>query len=73
MAPRPHPQMATEKGPPLTGTMTDASGPAMLAIDLLLTEKRRPRAMFLCVLLGGLTVALILGAYLALSGLIRLS
>ena len=35
-----------------------ALNPKLLAIDLLLAENRRPRAMFLCVLLGGLTVAL---------------
>jgi len=38
-----------------------ALNPKLLAIDLLLTENRRPRAMFLCVLLGGLTVALAIG------------
>jgi hypothetical protein len=34
-------------------------GPA--ALDLLLIENRRPRAMFLCLLLGGMTVALAIG------------
>ena len=38
-----------------------ALNPKLLAIDLLLIENRRPRAMFLCVLLGGLTVALAIG------------
>jgi Sap, sulfolipid-1-addressing protein len=38
-----------------------ALNPKLLAIDLLLMENRRPRAMFLCVLLGGLTVALTIG------------
>ena len=35
-----------------------ALNPKLLARDLLLIENRRPRAMFLCLLLGGLTVAL---------------
>jgi hypothetical protein len=38
-----------------------ALNPKLLAIDLLLIENRRPRAMFLCLLLGGLTVALTVG------------
>jgi Sap, sulfolipid-1-addressing protein len=38
-----------------------ALNPKLLAVDLLLIENRRPRAMFLCVLLGGLTVALTVG------------
>jgi hypothetical protein len=38
-----------------------ALNPKLLAVDLLLIENRRPRAMFLCVLLGGLTVALTIG------------
>ena len=38
-----------------------ALNPKLLAIDLLLIENRRPRAMFLCVLLGGLTVGLTIG------------
>ena len=38
-----------------------ALNPKFLAIDLLLIENRRPRAMFLCVLLGGMTVALTIG------------
>jgi hypothetical protein len=33
----------------------------LLALDLLLIENRRPRAMFLCLLLGGMTVALTVG------------
>jgi Sap, sulfolipid-1-addressing protein len=32
-----------------------------IGIDLLLIENRRPRAMFLCVLLGGLTVGITIG------------
>ena len=38
-----------------------ALNPKLLAIDLLLIENRRPRMMFLCVLLGGLTVGLAVG------------
>jgi hypothetical protein len=38
-----------------------ALNPKLLAIDLLLAENRRPRVMFLCVLLGGLTVGLTIG------------
>jgi Sap, sulfolipid-1-addressing protein len=38
-----------------------ALNPKLLALDLLLVENRRPRAMFLCVLLGGMTVALTVG------------
>lgn len=38
-----------------------ALNPKLLALDLLLIENRRPRAMFLCLLLGGLTVALTFG------------
>ena len=38
-----------------------ALNPKLLAIDLLLIENRRPRAMFLCVLLGGLTVGITIG------------
>ena len=38
-----------------------ALNPKLLAIDLLLIENRRPRAMFLCVLLGGLTVGIAIG------------
>jgi hypothetical protein len=38
-----------------------ALNPKLLALDLLLIENRRPRAMFLCVLLGGLTVGLTVG------------
>jgi Sap, sulfolipid-1-addressing protein len=38
-----------------------ALNPKLLAIDLLLIENRRPRAMFLSLLLGGLTVALTVG------------
>ena len=40
---------------------TAALNPKLLALDLLLIENRRPRAMFLCVLLGGMTVALTIG------------
>src|SRR5215469_10021142 len=35
--------------------------PKLLAIDLLLIENRRPRAMFLCVLIGGMTVGITIG------------
>jgi Sap, sulfolipid-1-addressing protein len=38
-----------------------ALNPKLLAPDLLLIENRRPRAMFLCVLLAGMTVALTIG------------
>ena len=40
---------------------TAALNPKLLAIDLLLIENRRSRAMFSCLLLGGLTVALTIG------------
>jgi len=40
---------------------TAAVNPKLLAVDLLLVENRRPRAMFLCVLLGGLTVGITVG------------
>jgi uncharacterized membrane protein YedE/YeeE len=40
---------------------TAALNPKLLAIDLLLIENRRPRAMFLSVLLGGLTVGITIG------------
>ena len=40
---------------------TAALNPKLLAIDLLLIKNRRPRAMFLCLLLGGLTVGLTIG------------
>jgi uncharacterized membrane protein YedE/YeeE len=38
-----------------------ALNPKLLAIDLLLIENRRPRAMFLCILLGGFTVGITIG------------
>src|SRR4249920_748073 len=38
-----------------------ALNPKLLAIDLLLLENRRPRAMFLCILLGGFTVGITIG------------
>ena len=38
-----------------------ALNPKLLALDLLLIENRRPRAMFVCLLLGGMTVALTIG------------
>jgi hypothetical protein len=41
--------------------IASALNPKLLALDLLLIENRRPRAMFLCVLLGGMTVALTIG------------
>src|SRR5213078_3786177 len=37
------------------------ANPKLLALDLLLIENRRPRAMFLGLLLGGMTVALTIG------------
>jgi hypothetical protein len=40
---------------------TAALNPKLLAIDLLLIENRRPRAMFLCVLIGGFTVGITIG------------
>jgi Sap, sulfolipid-1-addressing protein len=40
---------------------TAALNPKLLAVDLLLAENRRPRAMFLCVLLGGLAVGITIG------------
>jgi hypothetical protein len=40
---------------------TAAVNPKLLAVDLLLIENRRSRAMFLCLLLGGMTVALTVG------------
>ena len=40
---------------------TAALNPKLLGLDLLLIENRRPRAMFLCLLLGGMTVALAIG------------
>jgi len=38
-----------------------ALNPKLLGLDLLLIENRRPRAMFLCVLVGGMAVALTVG------------
>ena len=38
-----------------------ALNPKLLGLDLLLIENRRPRAMFLCLLLGGMAVALTVG------------
>jgi hypothetical protein len=38
-----------------------ALNPKLLAIDLLLIENRKPRAMFLCLLLGGLAVGVTIG------------
>ncbi len=38
-----------------------ALNPKLLALDLVLIENRRPRAMFLCLLLGGMTVAVAIG------------
>ena len=40
---------------------TAALNPKLLAVDLLLIDNRRPRAMFLCLLLGGLTVGVTVG------------
>jgi hypothetical protein len=41
--------------------VTAALNPKLLAIDLLLIKNRRPIAMFVCLLLGGMTVALAIG------------
>jgi uncharacterized membrane protein YedE/YeeE len=38
-----------------------ALNPKLLAIDLLLMQNRRPRAMLLCILIGGLTVGITIG------------
>jgi len=38
-----------------------AANPKLLALDLLLIENRRPRAMFACILAGGLGVAIAIG------------
>lgn len=38
-----------------------ALNPKLLAVDLLLAENQRPRAMFLCLLPGGMTVVLTIG------------
>src|SRR5258708_12594606 len=43
-----------------------ALNPKLLALDMLLIENRRPRAMFLCVLIGGMTVAVAFGLAVAL-------
>ena len=40
---------------------TAALNPKLLGIDLLLIENRRSRAMFLCLLFGGMTVAVAIG------------
>jgi len=40
---------------------TAALNPKLLGLDLLLIHNRRPRAMFLCILLGGLTVGITIG------------
>jgi hypothetical protein len=40
---------------------TAALNPKLLAVDLLLIENRRPRTMFLCLLLGGITVGITIG------------
>ena len=40
---------------------TAALNPRLLAVDLLLIQNRRPRAMFLGVLLGGITVGVTIG------------
>src|SRR6185295_10667194 len=45
-----------------------ALNPKLLALDLLLIENRRPRAMFLCLLFGGMTVALAIGLLLLAAG-----
>jgi hypothetical protein len=38
-----------------------ALNPKLLAVDLLLIDNRRPRAMFLCLLLGGMGLAIAVG------------
>src|SRR5512140_888628 len=38
-----------------------ALNPKLLAVDLLLIENQRPRAMFLCILVGGLPVGITIG------------
>jgi Sap, sulfolipid-1-addressing protein len=38
-----------------------ALNPKLLAVDLLLAENRRPRVMFVCLLFGGMTVAITIG------------
>jgi Sap, sulfolipid-1-addressing protein len=40
---------------------TAALNPKLLAVDLLLIENRRPRPMFLCLLIGGITVGITIG------------
>ncbi len=40
---------------------TAALNPKLLALDLLLIDNRRPRAMFACILAGGLGVAIVIG------------
>ena len=40
---------------------TAALNPKLLALDLLFIENRRPRAMFACILAGGLGVAIAIG------------
>jgi Sap, sulfolipid-1-addressing protein len=40
---------------------TAAANPKLLGLDLLLIENRRPRAMFACILAGGLGVAIAIG------------
>ena len=40
---------------------TAALNPKLLAIDLLLVENRRPRAMFLCILAGGIATGVTIG------------
>ena len=52
------------RGQHITGYLSAfaaALNPKMLAIDLVPIENRRPRAMFLRLLLGGLTVTLTIG------------
>ena len=61
-----------------TLALVAALNPKLLAIDLLLIENRRTRAMFLCLLAGRPDRGphdrpLLLGAYMTVSGLVRLS
>ncbi len=58
---RPRPQRDAVNAQFFALAFTAAANPKLLALDLLLVENRRPRAMFACVLLGGMTVALAVG------------
>src|SRR5215469_625652 len=63
---RPGPGGGRDREPPMNAeffalAFSAALNPKLLAIDLLLIENRRPRAMFLCLLASGMTVALTIG------------